>query len=81
MGLSEIMELVAAGVAGLLALYGAFHAAVKAIGAIIPGEDKVEDFGDLLDEKIAPIIVKIEAGVDLLNPRTSRGAGYTDNDQ
>ena len=79
MGLTEILQLGAAGVVGLLAIYGAFHAAVKAIGALIPGPDPVEEFGALLDEKVAPIIVKIEAGVDLLNPTTNGGAGNGPN--
>jgi hypothetical protein len=75
MGIEEIVQSALLGLAALLAVYGAMHAFVKGLGAIIPGEDPVEEFGDMLDEKVAPVIEKIESGVDLLNPKTHGGAG------
>ena len=75
MDLASLLEIGVAGIVGLLALYGAFQAGVKALGAVIPGKDPVEKFGEVLDEKVAPIIAKIEDGVDLLNPKTNGGAG------
>ena len=69
------LELAVAGVAGLLAMVGAFVVGVKTLGAIIPGKDPVEKFGDMLDEKVAPIIETINKATDLLNPKTHGGAG------
>ena len=69
------LEVGLAGVVGLLAIYGAFHAGVKALGAIIPGDDPVEKFGDMLDEKVQPILDTIHKATDLLNPKTHGGAG------
>jgi len=48
---------------------------VDLMGKIIPGDDPFERFDALLDEKVAPIVQKVEDGVDLLNPRTNGGAG------
>ena len=82
MDIAEYIMLAIASVGAIIAAYKGFKAGVVQIGKAIPGEDPVERFGDMLGEKVDPIVGLVEAAitkaVDTLNPNTHGGAGNAD---
>jgi hypothetical protein len=59
--LENVIPYAVASLVGLLTLYYGVKAALEAIAKILPGRDFAEKAVDVMDEKIDPIVEKIDA--------------------
>jgi predicted NBD/HSP70 family sugar kinase len=73
--IGEILQIVLAAVASVVALYFAFREGVRSVGRAIPGPDAFERFDATLEAKADAIFEAIDNAVDTLNPNTNGGPG------